>query len=69
MRAIRRLQEFSFLKMRHVEDGDTSYEMHKLVQEAARYRTTMRGLQEAPTQGTLMQKEASDEVYYTRIAL
>lgn len=69
MSAIRRLQEFSFLKMRHIEDGDPSYEMHKLVQEAARYRTTMRSLQEAPIQETLLQKEASDEVYYTRLAL
>ncbi|PON25496.1 hypothetical protein TGAM01_v205790 [Trichoderma gamsii] len=67
--AIRRLQEFSFLKMRHIEDGDPSYEMHKLVQEAARYRTTMRSLQGASEQGTLMQAEASDEVYYIGIAL
>lgn len=65
--AITRLQEFSFLRMRHIEDGDPSYEMHKLVQEAARYRTAMRGLQEVPTQGALAQ--TSDEVYYTRIAL
>lgn len=69
MSAIRRLQEFSFLKKRHIEDGSPSYEMHKLVQEAARYRTTMRGLQGASGQGTLMQTEASDEVYYTGIAL
>lgn len=67
--AIRRLQEFSFLKMRHIDDGDPSYEMHKLVQEAARYRTAMQGLQEAFTPGDLMQKEASNEVYYTKIAL
>lgn len=69
MSAIRRLQEFSFLKMRCIEDGAPSYEMHKLVQEAARYRTTMRGLQETSTHEILMQTEASDEVYYTRIAL
>ncbi|KAL6700281.1 P-loop containing nucleoside triphosphate hydrolase protein [Trichoderma pleuroticola] len=67
--AIMRLQEFSFLKTRHVEDGGPSYEMHKLVQEAARYRLTMRGLQGVAGQGTLMQAEASDEVYYTGIAL
>ncbi|KAL6834447.1 P-loop containing nucleoside triphosphate hydrolase protein [Trichoderma camerunense] len=67
--AIMRLQEFSFLKTRHTEDDGPSYEMHKLVQEAARYRLAMRGLQGVPGQGTLMQTEASDEVYYTRIAL
>ncbi|EHK16513.1 uncharacterized protein TRIVIDRAFT_65724 [Trichoderma virens Gv29-8] len=67
--AIRRLQEFSFLKTRHIEDGGPSYEMHKLVQEAARYRLTLRGLQGIPAQGTLMQTEPSDEVYYTGIAL
>lgn len=69
MSALMRLQEFSFLKKRQIEDGGPSYEMHKLVQEAARYRLTMRGLQAVPTQGTLMQTEASDEVYYTGIAL
>ncbi|KAL7946247.1 P-loop containing nucleoside triphosphate hydrolase protein [Trichoderma barbatum] len=67
--AIGRLQEFSFLKTRHIEDGGPSYEMHKLVQEAARYRFTMRGFQGGPAQGALMQTEASDEVYYTGIAL
>ncbi|KAK4062652.1 uncharacterized protein Triagg1_9770 [Trichoderma aggressivum f. europaeum] len=67
--AIMRLQEFSFLKTRHIEVGGPSYEMHKLVQEAARYRLTMRGLQGVAGQGTLMQTEASDEVYYTGIAL
>lgn len=63
--AIRRLQEFSFLKTRHVDNGGPSYEMHKLVQEVARYRTTMRGLQKVSGQGI----DTNDEVYYTRIAL
>ncbi|KAL7958998.1 P-loop containing nucleoside triphosphate hydrolase protein [Trichoderma compactum] len=67
--AIIRLQEFSFLKTRHIEDGCPSYEMHKLVQEAARYRLTLRGLQGAPAQENVMQTEVSDEVYYTGIAL
>ncbi|KAL7914494.1 P-loop containing nucleoside triphosphate hydrolase protein [Trichoderma velutinum] len=67
--AIIRLQEFSFLKTRRIEDGGPSYEMHKLVQEAARYRLTMRNLQSVSAQGTLMQTEAIDEVYYTGIAL
>lgn len=67
--AIIRLQEFSFFKTRHIEDGGPSYEMHKLVQEAARYRLTLQGLQGAPAQGNLLQTETSDEVYYTGIAL
>ncbi|KAL5086867.1 hypothetical protein Trisim1_008617 [Trichoderma cf. simile WF8] len=67
--AIIRLQEFSFLKTRQIEDGGPSYEMHKLVQEAARYRLTLRGLQGTPTQGSLSQTETSDEVCYTGIAL
>ncbi|PKK51908.1 hypothetical protein CI102_4521 [Trichoderma harzianum] len=66
---IMRLQEFSFLRTRHIEDGGPSYEMHKLVQEAARYRLAMRGLQNVPGQEIPMKTEASDEVYYTRIAL
>ncbi|QYS94110.1 Violaceus kinesin [Trichoderma simmonsii] len=67
--AIIRLQEFSFLKTRHIEDDGPSYEMHKLVQEAARYRLTLQGLQGTPAQGNLLQTETSDEVYYTGIAL
>ncbi|PKK45483.1 hypothetical protein CI102_10697 [Trichoderma harzianum] len=36
-KAVTRLKEFSFLGMQRMEDGSRSYEMHKLVQEAARY--------------------------------
>ncbi|KKP03208.1 hypothetical protein THAR02_04682 [Trichoderma harzianum] len=35
--AIMRLKELSFLGMQRMEDGGRSYEMHNLVQEAARY--------------------------------
>lgn len=70
MSAIIRLQEFSFLKERKITDGGESYEMHKLVQEAARYRlATMRSLKGLPAQEGFMQTEASDEVYYTGVAL
>ncbi|KAM0263425.1 hypothetical protein ACHAQJ_001281 [Trichoderma viride] len=69
MFAITRLEEFSFLKERQIEDGGPSYEMHKLVQEAARYRLTMRDLQGVPAQKTLMQTAEDDEAYYTGIAL
>ncbi|KAJ4864449.1 tetratricopeptide repeat domain-containing protein [Trichoderma breve] len=59
--AIMRLQEFSFLRTRHIEDGVPSYVMHKLVQEAARYRLAMQGLEGVPGQGSLVQTDASDE--------
>ncbi|KAM0462323.1 hypothetical protein ACHAPV_003797 [Trichoderma viride] len=36
-RAVIRLREFSFIKLRDGEKGDQSYEMHKLVQEATLY--------------------------------
>ncbi|PTB46639.1 uncharacterized protein TrAFT101_003912 [Trichoderma asperellum] len=36
-RAIVRLKEFSFIKLREGENGGQSYEMHKLVQEATQY--------------------------------
>lgn len=39
--AVTRLKEFSFLGMQRMEDGSRSYEMHKLVQEAARYGLSM----------------------------
>ncbi|CAG1959019.1 unnamed protein product [Fusarium graminearum] len=41
-RAIVRLKEFSFLRTRRTESGERSFEMHKLVQEAARYGLIMR---------------------------
>ncbi|KAK0765906.1 hypothetical protein N5P37_001846 [Trichoderma harzianum] len=43
-KAVTRLKEFSFLGMQRMEDGSRSYEMHKLVQEAARYGLTQRFL-------------------------
>ncbi|KAL7792476.1 P-loop containing nucleoside triphosphate hydrolase protein [Trichoderma ceciliae] len=39
-KAITRLKEFSFIGVRHMEDGRRNYEMHKLVQEATRYGLT-----------------------------
>ncbi|KAL6828664.1 P-loop containing nucleoside triphosphate hydrolase protein [Trichoderma camerunense] len=39
--AVTRLKDFSFLGMQRIEDGGKSYEMHKLVQEAARYGLSM----------------------------
>lgn len=41
-RAMIRLKDFSFLSMHRKQDGSRSYEMHKLVQEAARYGLSMR---------------------------
>ncbi|KAL6695850.1 P-loop containing nucleoside triphosphate hydrolase protein [Trichoderma pleuroticola] len=40
--AVTRLKEFSFLGVQEMEDGGMSYEMHKLVQEAARYGLSLR---------------------------
>ncbi|RFU78863.1 hypothetical protein TARUN_3344 [Trichoderma arundinaceum] len=73
--AIMRLKEFSFLKFRLVEDGDEqSYEMHKLVQEATRYKLSIRGpdnqtIEEHPGQSTLKQPERAGEAHYSGIAL
>ncbi|RFU77875.1 hypothetical protein TARUN_4343 [Trichoderma arundinaceum] len=69
MPAIIRLKEFSFLKMRRIEDGKPSYEMHKLVQEAARYKSNIRSLQEIPGQDSMLRMEKDDEAYYSDIAL
>ncbi|KAM0259872.1 hypothetical protein ACHAQJ_003117 [Trichoderma viride] len=41
-KAIIRLKEFSFLGIRQMEDGNRNYEIHKLVQEAARYGLSVR---------------------------
>ncbi|CAG7562668.1 unnamed protein product [Fusarium equiseti] len=35
--AVARLMEFSYLRLRQTEDGERSYEMHKLVREALQY--------------------------------
>ncbi|KAH6608264.1 hypothetical protein Trco_004577 [Trichoderma cornu-damae] len=67
--AMVRLKEFSFLKMRRVDGGEPSYEIHKLVQEAARYRLNARGFRELPGQGNLLPMEKRDEAYYSGIAL
>ena len=57
MEALTWLVEFSFLRLRHSgrERQGTSYEMHNLVQEAARYRLRMKGSQ--------------DEAYFSNAAL
>ncbi|KAF4452431.1 hypothetical protein F53441_4711 [Fusarium austroafricanum] len=36
-RALRRLKDFSFLRERRLNDNERNFEMHKLVQDAARY--------------------------------
>ncbi|KAH6983388.1 hypothetical protein BKA56DRAFT_583615 [Ilyonectria sp. MPI-CAGE-AT-0026] len=42
IQAITRLKEYSFIRMRQMNDGNRSYEMHKLVQEATRHGLTVR---------------------------
>jgi tetratricopeptide (TPR) repeat protein len=44
--AVARLKEFSFLSLRQTDNGQRSYEMHKLVQEALRYGLRIHGLTE-----------------------
>ncbi|KAK2590017.1 hypothetical protein QQS21_012305 [Conoideocrella luteorostrata] len=46
LEAVARLREFSFLSLRQTDDGDRTYEMHKLVQEAVRYGLRMSSLAE-----------------------
>lgn len=43
LEAIARLQEFSFLSLRKTDSSDRRYKIHKLVQEAIRYRLNARG--------------------------
>ncbi|KAK7211884.1 hypothetical protein V2G26_019062 [Clonostachys chloroleuca] len=63
-----RLKEFSFLSLRWKEDGGRSYEMHKLVQEAIRYR--LRGPIDRVL-GEIADRESrrgNSEAYYSSIA-
>ncbi|KAJ4114785.1 hypothetical protein NW768_011339 [Fusarium equiseti] len=39
--AVARLMEFSYLRLRQTDDGERSYEMHKLVREALQYGLTI----------------------------
>ncbi|KAI5461020.1 P-loop containing nucleoside triphosphate hydrolase protein [Mariannaea sp. PMI_226] len=69
--AIMRLNEFSFLSLRRKEDGERSYEMYKLVQEAVRYGLWVRGRINTAL-GEKAGRESGlelGEAYYSNIAL
>ncbi|CAG1980898.1 unnamed protein product [Fusarium graminearum] len=71
LEAITRLREFSFLGLRWTEDSRRSYEMHKLVQEAIRYRLVVRGLMEtvAGKAPCAVDEPENSEAYYSCMAL
>ncbi|KAF4959264.1 hypothetical protein FSARC_10780 [Fusarium sarcochroum] len=68
---VARLEELSFLSLRRSEDGERSYEMHKLVQEAVRYGLRIRSPSEANSDHALGAdfQPAKDEAYYAGKAL
>ncbi|KAH6605366.1 hypothetical protein Trco_007073 [Trichoderma cornu-damae] len=72
--AVTRLVEFSFLNMRRADQGLRSYEMHKLVQEAARYGLWVQGAAPggsiAPGKAVAPERRpGSLEAHYSSIAL
>ncbi|WAO94549.1 NB-ARC domain-containing protein [Fusarium falciforme] len=74
LEAVTRLKEFSFLSLRQMEDGERSYEMHKLVQEAVRYGLGVRGPMEttmgkAPWVESGPSEPEKGEAYYSGMAL
>ncbi|KAI8667645.1 NB-ARC domain-containing protein [Fusarium keratoplasticum] len=74
LEAVTRWKEFSFLSLRQSEDGERSYEMHKLVQEAVRYGLGVRGpmqttVGKAPRAESGPSEPENGEAYYSGIAL
>lgn len=71
IQAITRLKEYSFIRMRRMNDGNRSYEMHKLVQEATRYGLTVRKPTETGeenTPGVCFSREQTDK-YFSSMAI
>ncbi|GFP57503.1 kinesin light chain [Trichoderma asperellum] len=71
LQAVTRLVEFSFLHTRRVEEGQRSYEMHKLVQEAIRYGLRVQQPDKSPLgeSTALTDSPQNTEVYFSAIAL
>jgi len=69
--AVARLMEFSFLRLRQTDNGERSYEMHKLVREALQYALSIR----SPIDKTISKAFGDDhgalqaEALYSRKAL
>jgi hypothetical protein len=71
LEAVARLKEFSFLSLHETEDSGRRYEMHKLVQEAIRYRLRVRS-SAATTVGKVSgvnNGPKEDEAFYSGRAL
>jgi tetratricopeptide (TPR) repeat protein len=74
LEAVARLKEFSFLDLRQKGDGEQSYEMHKLVQEAVRYGLKISSSVETTVSKSLgveseLDEPENGEAYYSGIAL
>lgn len=71
LQAVTRLVEFSFLHTRRVEEGQRSYEMHKLVQEAIRYGLRVQQPEKSPLgeSTALTDSPQNTEAYFSAIAL
>ncbi|RKL31145.1 hypothetical protein BFJ72_g11162 [Fusarium proliferatum] len=72
--SIARLRELSFISLRNSGDTKPSYEMHKLVQEALRYRMSLEeatevALIDLPRAENKLKRLRRGEVYYSRLAL
>ncbi|KAH8706221.1 hypothetical protein BGZ61DRAFT_575789 [Ilyonectria robusta] len=71
IQAITRLKEYSFIRMRQMKDGNRSYEMHKLVQEATRHGLTVRKPTETGEEnmlGVCFPREQNDK-YFSSMAI
>ncbi|VUC37985.1 unnamed protein product [Clonostachys rosea] len=70
MEAISRLKQYSFVRLEE-NQGEKSYEIHKIIQDAARYGLHMRSLARSQnsTGHQRDHKKADNEVYFSRIAL
>ncbi|KAM0252169.1 hypothetical protein ACHAQJ_007827 [Trichoderma viride] len=70
-RAMARLEEFSFVSVHSNQNESRNYEMHKLVQDAARYGLSMRMLSEKGEKEVCTDEISleQDEAYFSSIAL
>ncbi|RFU74991.1 hypothetical protein TARUN_7273 [Trichoderma arundinaceum] len=69
VKAIMRLKEYSFIGVRQVEDGERNYEIHKLVQEAARYGLSLSDSSTIITNVLNIYTRKESEGYFSSIAL
>jgi tetratricopeptide (TPR) repeat protein len=69
--AVARLREFSFLSMRQTKEGEASYDVHKLVQEATQYSlsTSIDGQKGEHEDVGLGEEGPEAEAYFASVAL